>query len=251
MIGKFIKYQYRSGALFYTLCTLVITFICLWGWYRGNDDIKIYTTFDSNRVFSDKTAITFILWIGCWWFISMCSVLIYHLTRFAKITSKPERFLLFSSYKLKPSTLMFGEIFHIVLDLLLYSIWFSIIGAAAIGPKRYVSVVSQLITKIVTSNSGIWFVVFVATLVFFATLYFWFLTGNVYLYTAAGSSKFKKIGILLFILAVVIQLRLTDVILKISKNSSTAVISLLVFNFAVFILLLIVNIRMLTRGLDT
>ncbi|WP_235375268.1 hypothetical protein [Anaerocellum danielii] len=112
------------------------------------------------------------LWVL--WIISLICAIAYHLVRWNKVFRSSERFLIFSSCKLKPEVLLCGEILHLILDLFLFSIWFNLLGAIVITPKRYISILTFVLNRVNLDG----FYLIVISIFFFGAIYFWCLTEN-------------------------------------------------------------------------
>lgn len=234
MITKFIKYQYRNGILFYIFYILGVTSIGIWAYYSENVKVQPEGT--------PKIAVLWILWV-----ISLMSAIVYHLVKWNKIFRSSERFLLFSSCKLKPEVLLFGEILHLISDLFLFSIWFNLLGAIVMTPKRYISLLTFVIKKIDIND----FYLIVISIVFFSTMYFWYHTGIVYWNTFRNFSRLGQYVILAFILLAYFHISLSEFIVKTNLSSSIKLIVLLLTNFSIFIALIVFNLKALKKGLDT
>jgi len=234
VITKFIKYQYRSGILFYILFTFSATLIGVWAYYSENVKVQPEEM--------PKIAVLWLLWI-----ISLMSAIVYHLVRWNKIFRSSERFLLLSSWKFKPEVLLFGEILHLILDLFLFSIWFNLLGAIVMTPKRYISLLTLVIKKVDVVD----FYLIVISIVFFSAVYFWYLTGIVYWNTLKNFSQWGSYMSLVFILLAYFHINLSEFIARTNLSDSIKLTCMLLTNFLIFAALIIFNLKMLKKGLDT
>uniref|UniRef100_A0A7C5V5D3 Uncharacterized protein n=1 Tax=Caldicellulosiruptor owensensis TaxID=55205 RepID=A0A7C5V5D3_9FIRM len=234
MITKFIKYQYRSGILFYILFTLSATSIGIWSYYSENVKVQ-----------PEEMPKIIVLWLL--WIVSLISAKTYHLVRWNRIFKSSERFLLFSSWKFKPEILLFGEILHLILDFFLFSIWFNLLGAIVMTPKRYISLLTLVINKIDINN----FYLIVAFIFLSSAIYFWYLTGIVYWNTLKNFSKWSSYISLVFILLAYFNISLSEFIAKTNLGDSIKLTCLFLTNLLIFTALIVFNLKMLKKGLDT
>jgi len=189
-----------------------------------------------------KIAVLWLLWI-----ISLMSAIVYHLVRWDKIFRRSERFLLLSSWKFKPEVLLFGEIFYLILDLFLFSIWFNLLGAIVMTPKRYISLLTLVIKKVDVVD----FYLIVISIFFFSAVYFWYLTGIVYWNTLKNFSQWSPYMSLVFILLAYFHISLSEFIAKTNLSDSIKLTCLFLTNFLIFTALIIFNLKMLKKELDT
>ncbi|ADQ05937.1 conserved hypothetical protein [Caldicellulosiruptor hydrothermalis 108] len=232
MMAKYLKYQYRSGLLFYIFFVLGITFAMVWSF--NSKSVKIEP---------DRTLKIVIIWL--WWFLSLMGVLVYHFVRWSGIFKSPERFLLLSSPKFKPFHFLFGGIAHAVLDVLIFSVWFNLVGAIMITPKKYILDFHKIV-RILGLND-----VFIISVLFFTTIYFWYLTTVIYWNTIKSSSKWGWCLIFAFVVLGYIQIKISEFIGKINLSFPAFILAVILFNFAIYSILIFFNLKALKKGLDT
>lgn len=232
MMAKYLKYQYKNSLLFYIFFILGITFVMVWSFNSKNI-----------RIEPDRTLKIVIIWL--WWFLSLMGVLIYHFVRWSGIFKSPERFLLLSSPKFKPFHFLFGEITHTVLDVLIFSLWFNLVGAIMITPEKYI-LDFQKIVKILGLNE-----VFIMSIFFFLTIYFWYLTAIIYWNTIKNSFKLGWCLVFIFVLLGYVQIKVSDFIGKINLSFPVFILSVMLFNFAIYSILIFFSLKALKKGLDT
>lgn len=235
MITKFLKHQYRSGTLFYIFYTLGASLVGIWAYYSRNVEVTP----------KDTPKIAIILWLL--WFVSLVVAEIYHIFRWNIILTSSERFLLFSSYKLKPEIFLFGEILYFILDLFLFTIWINLLGAIVGGFEKYISFHFLLIKKLYVSD---FYLLIHAPLSFFI-IYLWALTLPTYWSTFRRFSKLDYAIISLFVLAIYLNVRLYEFIEKSITSVTMRLIVLLLTDFSIFIALIVFNLKALKKGLDT